>query len=168
MRHRSPPQPAGGRSSVPVRARLLLNQSSSAHPAPEQNLDAIGWPMVSARRMAGCLPEIRAVRLAGRFCLFAVSSSMRPAHRSAATNSLAGRVGLNSPARVGRVTRDAIRVDGGSGPMPQEARERLERALCGVLERRYPGLRFTMKGEVDARRQRAAPLSDAHGLKHGA
>lgn len=35
------------------------------------------------------------------------------------------------------------------GPMPREAREGLERALCGVLERRYPGRRFAMKDQLD-------------------
>jgi len=40
--------------------------------------------------------------------------------------------------------------------MPQEARERLERALCGVLERRYPGRRFAMKDQLDSLSHRAA------------
>ncbi len=54
-----------------------------------------------------------------------------------------------------------------SAGMPAVARERLERALCGVLERRYPGQRFTMKGEQDARGQGSASTGDADGLKDG-
>jgi len=68
--------------------------------------------------------------------------------------------------RMGRLTGSP--GSGGAGGMPAMARERLERALCGVLERRYPERRFTMKGDVDAGRQGAASLGDAHGLKHGA
>jgi hypothetical protein len=56
---------------------------------------------------------------------------------------------------------------GGAAGMPAMARERLEQALCRVLERRYPERRFAMKGEVDAGGQGAASLGDAHGLKDG-
>jgi hypothetical protein len=65
--------------------------------------------------------------------------------------------------RMGRRTNS----QGGDAGMPAVARERLERALCGVLERRYPGLRFAMKGESDARGQGAAPAGDADGLEDG-
>jgi hypothetical protein len=57
-------------------------------------------------------------------------------------------------------------------PMPQEARERLERALCGVLERRYPGRRFAMKGQLDTLSHRAAAArttaANTDGLKDAA
>jgi hypothetical protein len=52
-----------------------------------------------------------------------------------------------------------------TAPMPQEARERLERALCRVLERRNPGLRFAMKGELDTAGKRATSAGDADGLE---
>jgi hypothetical protein len=56
--------------------------------------------------------------------------------------------------------------------MPQEARERLERALCGVLERRYPGRRFAMKDQLDPLGHRAAAArtttANTHGLKDAA
>ena len=64
--------------------------------------------------------------------------------------------------RIGRVTASPAGVG-----LPAVARERLERALCGVLERRHPGRRFAVKGEVDAGGQGAAPASDADGLKDG-
>src|SRR5580693_2731408 len=48
-------------------------------------------------------------------------------------------------------------------PMPPLAREGLERALCRVLERRYPGVRFAMKDELDAAGQRAASSGDTDG-----
>jgi hypothetical protein len=67
--------------------------------------------------------------------------------------------------RMGRLTGSP---GGGGAGMPATARERLEQALCGVLERRYPERRFTMKGEVDAGGQGSASLGDAHGLKDGA
>jgi hypothetical protein len=76
------------------------------------------------------------------------SSPARPARRAA------------SPAREGRS--DVW------GPMPQEAREGLERALCGVLARRYPGQRFAMKRQLDAAGQRPAPATDADALKDAA
>jgi hypothetical protein len=57
-------------------------------------------------------------------------------------------------------------------PMPQEARERLERALCGVLERRYPGRRFAMKDQLDTLSHRATAAStttaNTHSLKDAA
>ncbi len=53
-----------------------------------------------------------------------------------------------------------------SRPMPPLARESLERALCRVLERRHPGLRFAMKDELDAARQWAASSGDADGLEY--
>src|ERR1019366_8646291 len=57
-------------------------------------------------------------------------------------------------------------------PMPQEARERLERALCGVLERRYPGRRFAMKDQLDTLSHRAAAArttaANTDGLKDAA
>lgn len=43
-----------------------------------------------------------------------------------------------------------VSVADSSRPMPPLARESLERALCRVLERRHPGLRFAMKDELDA------------------
>lgn len=56
--------------------------------------------------------------------------------------------------------------------MPQEAREALERALCGVLERRYPGRRFAMKDQLDTlgHRPTAAGTTTAntHRLKDAA
>jgi hypothetical protein len=66
--------------------------------------------------------------------------------------------------RMGRLTASP---GGGGAGMPAMARERLERALCGVLERRYPGLRFTVKGELDAGGQGAASAGDADSLKDG-
>jgi hypothetical protein len=54
-----------------------------------------------------------------------------------------------------------------AGGMPAVARARLERALCSVLERRYPGQRFTMKGEQDAGGQGSASTGDADRLKDG-
>jgi hypothetical protein len=68
--------------------------------------------------------------------------------------------------RMGRLTDSP--GGGGAVGMPAVARERLEQALCRVLERRYPERRFTMKGEVDAGRQGSASLGDANGLKRGA
>ena len=68
--------------------------------------------------------------------------------------------------RMGRLTGSP--GGGGAGGMPAVARERLEQALCRVLERRYPERRFTMKGEVDTGRQGSASLGDANGLKRGA
>ena len=50
-------------------------------------------------------------------------------------------------------------------PMPPIARECLERALCRVLVRRHPGLRFAMKDELDAAGQGAASSGDSDGLK---
>jgi hypothetical protein len=52
-----------------------------------------------------------------------------------------------------------------SWPMPPLARKSLERALCRVLERRHPGVRFAMKDELDAAGQRAASSGDTDGLK---
>lgn len=56
--------------------------------------------------------------------------------------------------------------------MPREARERLERALCGVLERRYPGRRFAMKDQLDTLSHRAAATrttaANTDGLKDAA
>ena len=37
-------------------------------------------------------------------------------------------------------------------PIPPLARESLERALCRVLERRHPGVRFAMKDKLDPAR----------------
>ena len=54
----------------------------------------------------------------------------------------------------------------------QEARERLERALCSVLERRYPGRRFAMKDQLDTLSHRATAAStttaNTHSLKDAA
>jgi hypothetical protein len=70
------------------------------------------------------------------------------------------------PGRSARHAARAAKVEPEAwSPMPQEARDRLERALCGVLERRYPGLRFAMKRELDAVGKRAAPSGDANRLK---
>jgi hypothetical protein len=56
--------------------------------------------------------------------------------------------------------------------MPQEAREGLERALCGVLARRYPGRRFAMKDQLDTLSHRAAAArttaANTDGLKDAA
>lgn len=60
------------------------------------------------------------------------------------------------------------RAPAARGPMPQEAREGLERALCGVLERRHPGRRFAMKRELDPSGERPASAADAHSLKDAA
>jgi hypothetical protein len=74
-----------------------------------------------------------------------------------------------SPA-VGRSLQLADAANG--RPMPQEARERLERALCGVLERRYPGRRFAMKDQLDTLGHRPAAArtttANTHGLKDAA
>lgn len=48
--------------------------------------------------------------------------------------------------------------------MPPLAREGLERALCRVLERRHPGVRFAIKDELDAAGQRTATSGDTDGL----
>jgi Integrase core domain len=57
-------------------------------------------------------------------------------------------------------------------PMPQEAREGLERALCRVLERRYSGRRFAMKDQLDALSHRSAAAraaaANTDGLKDAA
>jgi hypothetical protein len=80
----------------------------------------------------------------------------------------------NPPVRPTRRIASAT-SEGRSGvwrPMPQEARERLERALCGVLERRYPGRRFAMKDQLDTLSHRPAAActtaANTHGLKDAA
>lgn len=50
-------------------------------------------------------------------------------------------------------------------PMPPLAREGLERALCRVLERRHPGVRFAMKDKFNAAGQRTASSGDTDSLK---
>lgn len=53
-------------------------------------------------------------------------------------------------------------------PMPKAAREGLERALCGVLARRYPGQRFAMKRQLDTPSKRPTAAGDADGLEDAA
>ena len=59
-----------------------------------------------------------------------------------------------------------VGVADSSRPMPPLAHESLERALCRVLERRHPGLRFAMKDELDAAGQRAASSGDVDGPEY--
>jgi hypothetical protein len=61
-------------------------------------------------------------------------------------------VGRSSRSRSVALSSASHRADavGSPRPMPPLAREGLERALCRVLERRHPGVRFAMKDELDA------------------
>jgi hypothetical protein len=81
------------------------------------------------------------VKLVGRLLPLVVGTCVR------------SRISANKPSRSGR---SALSLAAATRPMPQEAREALERALCGVLERRYPGRRFAMKDQLDSLSHRAA------------
>jgi hypothetical protein len=77
-----------------------------------------------------------------------------------------------APSRPGRYAPHLAVATPETRPVPQEARERLERALCGVLERRYPGRRFAMKDQLDTLGHRPAAArtttANTHGLKDAA
>ena len=74
--------------------------------------------------------------------------------------------------RMSRLTTSSPGDGDRAGGMPAVARERLERALCRVLERRYPGRRFAMKDQLDTLSHRAAAArttaADTDGLKDAA
>jgi hypothetical protein len=63
---------------------------------------------------------------------------------------------LSSASKASRSDRHTLRLATDTKPMPREAREALERALCRVLERRYPGRRFAIKDQLDTLSHRAA------------
>jgi hypothetical protein len=96
-------------------------------------------------------------KFVGRFRPLAVNTYVRP-HNSA-----------NKPSRSDR---SALRLAAVTRPMPQEARQALERALCGVLERRHPGRRFAMKDQLDTLSHRSpaasATTANTHRLKDAA
>lgn len=109
---------------------------------------------------------------------------LRPVLVVAGRNSLAvlGQLGVSTCMRQrshsskgGRSGHDELRLALPSRvvrTMPSEAREALERALCGVLERRYPGRRFAVKDQLDTLGHRAttsrAAASDADASKDAA
>lgn len=101
-----------------------------------------------------------AVKLVGRLRALGVSTRVRPPS-SAQKSSRSDRYALRLAAATPKVR-----------PLPQEARERLERALCGVLERRYPGRRFAMKDQLDTLTHRPAAArttaANTDGLKDAA
>lgn len=99
------------------------------------------------------------VELVGRFWL-AVNTHVRP-HSPTDKSSRSDRRALRLASAIPETR-----------TMPREARERLERALCGVLERRYPGRRFAMKDQLDTLGHRPAAArtttANTHGLKDAA
>ena len=97
------------------------------------------------------------VKLVGRLLPLVVSTCVRP----------------RSPAdKQSRSGRSALRLEAVTRPMSQVAREALERALCGVLERRYPGRRFAMKDQLDTLSHRSTAAgttaANTHRLKDAA
>ncbi len=125
---------------------------------------AARWPPLLAPEASASPPRpmcaassLGAGQFVGRFRPLAVNTYVRP-QRSA-----------NKPSRSDR---SALRPAAVTRPMPQEAREALERALCSVLERRYPGRRFAMKDQLDTLGHRptaaATTAANPHGLKDAA
>ena len=134
---------------------------------PASGAVAARWPPLLATEASASPPcpcERRArrarVKLVGRLLPLGVSTRVRPPSPAQKLS----RPGRYEP-RLAVATPEAR-------PMPREARERLERALCGVLERRYPGRRFAMKDQLDtlSHRATAARMTTANtdGLKDAA
>lgn len=98
-------------------------------------------------------PNLDAAKLVGRFGELTVFNTVESVRRSARAPARSAQRGLCS---------------GSPGPMPPAALEALERALCGVLERRYPGRRFAMKDELDSLGDWRAPAADADDLEDAA
>jgi hypothetical protein len=109
-------------------------------------------------------PQQAQTKLHGRFAPLTVNNRMG----SIAQQRSARPSTRSTPRRVRHV--EARRES--RGPMPEAAREALERALCGVLERRYPGQRFAMKDQLDSLGDRPvappAAAGDTDGLKDAA
>jgi hypothetical protein len=149
----------GGRRYVHRRRRLRLLVRARAR-----------LPDVAGREVAGRFGGVGVINPYERHC---PENSVAVSHDSGSLTGMRALARKNSPSPPAQPARRIASPanDGGSdvcGPMPQEAREGLERALCGVLARRYPGQRFAMKRQLDAAGQRSAPAADADGLKDAA
>ncbi len=134
---------------------------------PASGAVAARWPPLLAPEASASPPcpcerpaRPARVKLVGRLLPVRVSTRVRPPSPAQKLS----RPGRYAP-RLAVATPEAR-------PMPQEARERLERALCGLLERRYPGRRFAMKDQLDtlSHRATAARMTTANtdGLKDAA